>query len=171
LEPLSDPSPRGRTSSENRCVSIGIGPVEIPDYLDQPQIVTRATTSEIRLAEYERWAEPLKDNFTRVLAQNLSNLVCIKEISFFPWRREIPRDYRVEVKVIRFDGSPGDKVILEAWWRLVSGDGKILLQSRRSNFSESVDGGDYKSLVLTHSRAHAALSREIAEAVKMIPNK
>ena len=65
--------------------------------------------------------EPLKDNFTRVLAQNLSNLLCIKEISFFPWRKEVPRDYRIEVKIIRFDGSPGDKVILEAWWRILTG--------------------------------------------------
>jgi len=70
------------------------------------------------------------------------------------------------VKIIRFDGSPGDQVILEAWWRLLSGDGRILLQSRRSTFSESVGGRDYKSLVLAHSRAHAALSREIAEAIR-----
>ena len=168
LDSLSDsaPAPEGKKASDDGCVSIGIGPVEIPDYLDQAQIVTRVTANEIKVAEYERWAEPLKDDFTRVLAKNLSTLLCVKEISFFPWRREIPRDYRIEVKVIRFDGSPGDKVILEAWWRLFSGDGKTLLQSRRSNFTESVGGREYKSLVLAHSHVHAALSREIAEAIR-----
>jgi len=171
LNSLPGSPPEGKSSAEDRCVSIGIGPIEIPDYVDQPQIVTRITPNEIKLAEFERWAEPLKDNFTRVLAQNLSNLACVKEITFFPWRRGIPMDYRVEVKVIRFDGNPGDKIILEAWWRLLSGDGKTMLQSKRSNFAESVGGGDYKSLVLAHSQTLGALSREIAETIKTFSKK
>jgi len=161
-------APEGKSSADDPCVSIGIGPIEIPDYLDRPQIVTHVTPNEIKLAEFERWAEPIKDNFTRVLAQNLSNLACVKEITFFPWRRGIPMDYRVEAKIIRFDGNPGDKVILEVWWRLLSGDGKTMLQSKRSSFSESVSGGDYKSLVLAHSQALGSLSREIAEAIKTL---
>ena len=173
LDPVSDraPAPKGKPFSDPRCVSIGIGPVEIPSYLDQPEIVTRVSPNEIRLAEFERWAEPLKDNLPRVLAQNLSALLCIKEISFFPWRKEVPKDYRIEVKVIRFDGNPGDKVTLEAWWRLVSGDGKTLLHSKRSNFSESVTGSDYASLVRSQSHLHAALSREIAEAIETFSKK
>ncbi len=173
LDSLSDsaPAPEGKKFSNNGCVSIGIGPIEIPDYLDQAQIVTRVTPNEIKLAEFDRWAEPLKDNFTRVLAKNLSTLLCVKEISFFPWRREIPKDYRIEVKVIRFDGSPGDKVILEAWWTLLSGDGKTLLQSKRSDLSEVAGGRDYKSLVSAQSRILAELSREIGEALRISQSK
>ncbi|HVP80408.1 MAG TPA: PqiC family protein [Thermodesulfobacteriota bacterium] len=168
LDALSDSASPEGNFSDNRCVSIGIGPVEIPDYLDQKQIVTRVTPNEIKLAEYDRWAESLKDNLTRVLAKNLSRLLCIKEISFFPWRREIPKDYRIEVKVIRFDGSLGDSVVLEAWWTLLSGDGKTLLQSKRSNFSEPANGRDYKSLVSAQDRNLASLSREIAEAILVL---
>jgi uncharacterized lipoprotein YmbA len=171
LDSLVNPAaaPEGKNFSDNRCVSIGIGPVEIPDYLDRPQIVTRITPNEIKLAEYDRWAEPIKDNFTRVLAKNLSTLLCINEISFFPWRREIPKDYRIEVKVIRFDGSSGDQVVLEAWWTLLSGDGKTLLESKRSTLSEQAVGREYKSLVSSQSRILAELSREIAEAIKNRP--
>ena len=170
LDSLVSPAaaPEGKNVLDNRCVSIGIGPIEIPDYLDRAQIVTRVTPNEIKLAEYDRWAEPLKDSFTRVLAKNLSTLLCVKEISFFPWRREIPRDYQIEVKVIRFDGSPGDKVVLEAWWTLLSGDGKTLLESKRSSFSEPAGGRDYKSLVAAQSRNLASLSREIAEAILVL---
>lgn len=170
LDSLSDsaPAPEVKRFSDNGCLSIGIGPIEIPDYLDREQIVTRVTPNEIKLAEFERWAEPLKDNFTRVLAKNLSTLLCVKEISFFPWRREIPRDYRIEVKVIRFDGSPGDKVVLEAWWTLLSGDGKTLLQSKRSDLSEVADGRDYKSLVSAQGRNLASLSRDIAETILVL---
>ncbi len=170
LDSLVNPASaqEGKTFSDNRCVSIGIGPVEIPDYLDRAQIVTHVTPNEIKLAEFDRWAESLKDNLTRVLAKNLSTLLCVKEISFFPWRREIPRDYRIEVKVIRFDGSPGDKVVLEAWWTLLSGDGKTLLQSKRSNFSEPANSRDYKTMVSAQSRNLASLSREIAETILVL---
>ena len=171
LNPVSGPASEGKPSASDPCVSIGIGPIEIPDYLERPQIVTRVTPNEIKVAEFERWAEPLEDNLKRVLAQNLSNLVCTKGINFFPWRRGIPMDYRVEMKIIRFDGNPGDKVTLEAWWRLLSGDGKNVLQSKRSNLSEPVAGGDYRSLVLAHSQALGALSREIAEAINTLSKK
>lgn len=171
LNPLSGSAPAGKPSASDRCVSIGIGPIEIPDYIDRPQIVTHVTPNQIKLAEFDRWAEPLNDGFPRVLAQNLSNLVCTKEISFFPWRRGMPMDCRVEMKIIRFDGNPGDKVALEAWWRIMSGDGKTVLQSHQSNLTEPVGGGDYKSLVLAHSQILGALSREIAEAIKTSSEK
>jgi uncharacterized lipoprotein YmbA len=166
MNPVSVSGFEAKPSVSDDCVSIGIGPIEIPDYLYQLKIATRMTPNEIKLAEFDRWAEPLKDNLTRVLAQNLSSLVCTKEINFFPWRRGIPMDYRVEMEILRFDGKPGDQVVLETWWRLLSGDGKTILHSKRSSFSEPVGGGDYKSLVLAHSQALAALSREIAEAIK-----
>lgn len=168
MNPMSGSAAEGKPSASDRCVLIGIGPIEIPDYLYQLKIATRITPNEIKFAEFDRWAEPLKDNLTRVFAQNLSSLVCTKEISFFPWRGGIPMDYWVEMKIIRFDGKPGDQVVLDAWWRLLSGDGKTMLQSKRSSFSEPVGGGDYKSLVLAHSQALGALSRDIAEAIKTI---
>jgi uncharacterized lipoprotein YmbA len=171
LSSLSGSSAEDKPSSEDRCVSIGIGPIEIPDYLNQPQIVTRFTPNEIKLAEFERWAEPLKDNLTRVLAQNLSSLLCVKEITFFPWRRGIPLDYRVVMRVIRFDGTLGGDVFLEAWWTVFSGDGKTVLLSKKSSFSEPTAGGDYKALVAAQSRTLEALSRDIAQTIRTIPKQ
>ncbi len=168
LSSISGSAPEGKRSSEGPCVSIGLGPIEIPDYLDQSQIVIRVGPNEIKLADSDRWAEPLKENFTRALARNLSSLVCIKEVSFFPWRREIPTDYRVEMNIISFDGRPGEKVILETWWRLLSGDGKTVLQSKRISFSEPVGGRDYQFLIVAHSRALEQLSRDVAETIKTV---
>ena len=54
---------------------IGVFPVSMPDYLDRPQIVTRVSENEIKLDEFSRWAEPLKDSFTRALVQNLSTIL------------------------------------------------------------------------------------------------
>lgn len=166
---LSSPAatgPETKRSADEGCLSIGIGPIKIPDYLDQPQIVTRTSPNEIMLAEFDRWAERFKDNFTRVFAKNLSNLLCTKAIVVFPWRAGFPIDYRVEIEVLRLDGSLGGDVSLEAWWMLLTGDGKKMVLTKKSTFTEAVAGKDYRSLVSAQSRAVAGLSQEIAKTIQ-----
>jgi len=46
---------------------IAVGPVELPRYLDRPQIVTRKGPNQLELAEFDLWAESLADNFAGVL--------------------------------------------------------------------------------------------------------
>jgi uncharacterized protein len=169
LTSLEATSPEAKPSAEERCFSIGLGPIEISDYLDRPQIITRGGSIELTLAEFDRWGEPLKDNLKRVLAKNLSILLCTKAIAFFPWRGGIPFDYRIEMEVLRMDGSLGGNVTLEAWWKVFSGAGKKMLASKRSTLTEVVGGQDYKSLVGAESRALGTLSREIAEVIKTLP--
>ena len=168
LSSLEATSPEMKPSAEERCFSFGIGPINIPYYLDRPQIVTRGTSTELKLAEFDRWGEPLGDNLKSVLAKNLSILLCTKAVAFFPWRGGIPIDYRIEMEVLRFDGSLGGNVSLEAWWMISSGDGKRILFSKKSTLTEAVGGQDYKSLVGAESRALGTLSREIAEAIKTL---
>ncbi len=169
LSSLEATSSEMKPSAEERCFSIGIGPINIPDYLDKPQIVTRGASVEFTMAEYDRWGEPIGDNLKRVLAKNLSILLCTKTIAFFPWKGGIPIDYRIEMEVLRLDGSLGGNVSLEAWWMVFSGDGKKILASKKSTLSEAVGGQDYKSLVGAESRALGTLSREIAEVIKVLP--
>lgn len=169
LSSVSTSSPELKQSSGEGCFSIGIGPILMPAYLDQPSIVTRTTANELLLADFDQWAESLKDNFTRVLAQNLSAVLCTKTVVVFPWRGKIPIDYRIEMDVLRFDGTLGGNVSLEAWWRLFSGDGKTMLLSKKLSLSELANGRDYQSLVSTQSRILEKLSREIAEAIRNAP--
>ncbi len=169
LGSLDTISPEMKPSAEERCFSIGIGPIRVPDYIDRPQIVTRGASSEIALAEFDRWGEPVKDNLTRVLAKNLSILICTNTIAFFPWRGGIPIDYRIEMEVLRLDGSLSGNVSLEAWWMIFNGDGKKMLFGKKSNITEVVGGQDYKSLVAAQSRALGRLSRDIAEAIRTLP--
>ncbi len=166
---LSTPdSPEAKAPADDRCLSLGIGPIDIPDYLDRPQIVTRTTPSEIFLAEFDRWSESLKDNITRVLAKNLSLMLCTKTVAVFPWNVGTPIDYRIEIRVLRLDGSLGGDVFLDASWMVLSGDRTRLLFSKDSNFAETTGGKDYNSFVVAESRALRHLSGEIAEAIRTL---
>ncbi len=155
---------------KERCASIGIGPVRVADYLDRLQIVTRVTPNEVRVAEFDQWAEPLKQNIPRVLAENLSALLCTKVVVLFPWNASVPIDYQVEVEVNRLDGSLGGNSTLEAQWMAFDVRGSKRMQAtKKLIFAEPVEGQDYQTLVSAHSRNLELLSRDIAAAIKTFP--
>ncbi len=85
---------------------IGVGPIDLPPYLDRPQIVTHASANALGLSEFDKWAEPLDGNVLRVLAENLSILLSTDRMVLFPWSGSIPVDYQIEANIIRFDSHP-----------------------------------------------------------------
>ncbi len=153
---------------DETCVSVGVGPIKLPEYVQRPQIVTLTTPNEIFLSYFDLWAEPLIDSVPRILAENVSRLLCTKEVLLFPWRPSRVPDYRVEVEVLQMDGMLGRAVSLEAWWSVSYGGEKKTRVTRKSSYSEPVAGRDYEALVQAHSRTLAALSRDIAGALKEV---
>jgi uncharacterized protein len=150
-----------------RCFAIGIGPLKTPEYLNQPEIVTRLTQNEVRVDEFAKWAESLENNISRVLAENLSSRLCLRTISLFPWRGQTPIDYRIEVQVIQMDGILGKSASLDVAWSIMEGTGrkKSPLLTKRSTYSEPTGGGDHGAFASAQSRNLASLSGEIAEAI------
>ena len=68
-------------------VSIGIGPVNIPEVLARPQIVSRMGPNKLRINEFHRWGGTLEANFSRVLAENVSLLLRNNKVVAQPWER------------------------------------------------------------------------------------
>jgi uncharacterized lipoprotein YmbA len=171
LNSLTGPGERARTATVQPHVTIGIGPVEFPAYLDRQQIVTRVSENELHLAGFDEWAEPLKDNFTRVLVENLYALLLEEAFEVFPFRGSAEIDYQVEVEVIRLDGRLGGDASLTVRWTLFERHGRELLLTEKSSIHEPARGSDYAALVAAQSRAVEAFSREIAGAIKGLSQK
>jgi hypothetical protein len=146
--------------------TLAIGPVTIPRYLDRPQIVTRTSPYELRVAEFDRWAEALDLNLVRVLAENLTLQVPTARVVAFPWPRAIPIDYQIIVDVTHFLTQVGGESLLIADWILFKGEGQQVLMTGKSHVSASTAGQDYAAIVAAMSQTVASLSREIATAVK-----
>lgn len=146
-------------------VAVGVGPLELPDYLDRPQIVTRTGQNELNLAEFDKWAESLKDNATQVLAENLAVLLPSKKVVTYPWKRSTPIDFQVAVKVTRFDHTIGGETVLGTRWSILSGDAGKELFSRESRYTERPSGGGYNATVAAMNRALAQFSRDVAGAI------
>jgi uncharacterized protein len=151
--------------------TIGVGPVTLPRYVDRPQIVTRTSPYELKVAEFDRWAEALDTNFSRVLAENLSILLPTARVVMSPWPRAIPIDYQVTVDVTHFLGQVGGDSLLIADWTLFKGEGQDVLTSGRARFSAPPSGQDYAAIVAAMSQTVASLSREIATTIRGVGPK
>jgi len=166
LSSLTGTGGEPETASDKRQVTIGVRPVELPAYLDRQQIVTRVSANELHLAGFDEWAEPLEDNFTRVLMENLSILLSRDSFMILHTRGPEPADYQVQVEVIRFDGSLAGHASLLARWTILGEDDKKIFLTKKSAFKAAAGGPNYKALAAAQSRTVEALSREIAGAIK-----
>ena len=145
-------------------VAVGIGPVEFSKALRKPQIVTRTSPHRLNVDEFHRWGSPLDEDFTRVLAENISILLHTDRVAVFPWEAYFDPTYRILMHVQRLEGQPGGPVVLDARWTLLGQD-RVELTMTRSVIEEPPAGGGYEGLVAAKSRAIAVLSREIARVI------
>ena len=147
--------------------TVGVGAVTLPDYLDRPQIVTRASGNRVMLAAFHSWVEPVDGMFTRVLVQNLSTLLASDNVVTVPQRRAVPLDYQVEVDVDRFDADATGRAVLDARWRVFGKGGEQLIEEGRSTIVEpAVDPDDYEAIVASMSTALGEMSRAIASVIE-----
>jgi uncharacterized lipoprotein YmbA len=167
LSPLS-PSQAGTSAAtaEGR-IRIGLVTVVVPEYLNRNEIVVNLDNTVYRLAEFNQWAEPLNNNLTRVLEENLTNLLRGDSIDvFLASDSSIPADYRLEVDVLRLDGNLGGQVALISQWALLETEDGGLILMRRSEYQELAADQTVKELVLAQSRMIEKLSRDIAALIK-----
>ena len=148
-----------------------IGPLALTQVLDRPQIIIRQSSNEIRVSDLDRWASPIHENFLRVVVDNLAVLLDRGRVVAFPVPRSIPVDYQVTMEVTRFDGKPGDEVVLRARWAILGDSGGTVLLKQQSVLTEPTGGDTIAEMVSAQSRLVAMFSRDIAEALKEIEEK
>jgi uncharacterized lipoprotein YmbA len=149
-------------------VSVVVGPVTVPDLVDRPQLVTRMSGNEVKLNEFARWGEPLRSGVAAVIAADLTRLLGSPRVSVSSQTVAGTEACRVRVDILRFDSMPGEAVAVDALWT-VRVTGRTALLTGRSTIREPVQGADDAALVAAHSRALAAVSRDIAAAIRSAP--
>ena len=162
------PSPAGTSAAtEAGRIRIGLATVVVPEYLNRNEIVVNLDNTVYRLAEFNQWAEPLNDNLTRVLEENLTHLLSDDSIDvFLTTDSSIPTDFRLEVDVLRLDGNLGERAALVAQWALLAAEEDDLILMRRAEYHEPAVDNTYKGLILAQSRTIEKLSHDVAAAVK-----
>ncbi|MEJ2233611.1 MAG: PqiC family protein [Syntrophobacterales bacterium] len=149
-------------------ISIGVGPVEFPEFLNRPQIVTRKSQNQVEIAEFHRWAGSFPRDFSRVLAMNISILLPTDRVAVYPWGEQFSPTYRIKLDVEQFDGRLGERVVLDVTWMVADQEGTNKLLVRRSLVEEPVLDKTYEALVVAESNALATLSRIIVQEIRKL---
>lgn len=153
--------------------SVSVGPVSVPAFVDRQQIVIRTGPNQVHIAEFERWASPLKENIGRVVVQDLVSLLGTSRVTQFPETSAAGASYRVVIDIMRFDSELGKAASLDAYWTVSSAKSGQSYRGR-TTLTETAQGKGYADVVAAHNRALGRLSADIAKAVMQMqgaPNK
>ena len=137
LVPLTDVGSARTTNKGMAQVSLIVGPIKFPGYLDRQQIASRISPNQLEFSETHRWAEPLPENFARILSENLSALLGTEKISLFPRRETTTPDYQLEIDVSRFEVNSDREAYLRARWAIRNGKTRKVLKIRESRLKKT----------------------------------
>jgi uncharacterized lipoprotein YmbA len=149
--------------AEGGGINIGLGPMAFPDYLKRPQIVKRTAGSEMIIAEFDRWAEPVDRSFKRILASNVDDMLEDAVVVVFPYNANFRIDIRVIGRVFRFDTNAAGLAVLDVQWTAGDGKGQSFVEVRRSRYeATAADPQDYDAIVIALNETLNAFSRDVA---------
>ena len=160
-------SPDTTSPAGQRDLTLGVGPVTVPPYLDRPQLVTRTSRVKLALADFDHWAAPLADTIARALAKNLARLIPTDRVVLSPWSRTLDPDAQVTVEVLQCDRGPEGQVVLVARWSLLDHDGKERVL-RTARLSQAAGGADYEAMVTAMGRTLEVLAQDMATTLRSL---
>ena len=147
-------------------LSLGIGPISVPGYLDRQEIVTRIAQNQVRLSEYDRWAEPLEEGVGRVVSQNVASILSAERITSYPWPTERRPLYQVEIEILRFETNTSQEAQLAARWTVRHTTKKDLVRYHDTRLSHTAPERSTAASVAALSQVLADMSRQIARAIE-----
>ncbi|HEY5512574.1 MAG TPA: PqiC family protein [Geomonas sp.] len=160
-----EPGARIEAAAASAVPAVAVGPVTLPEVVDRPQLVVRVAANRVEILETHRWAEPLKSEIPRLVAENLGRLLGSSRVSTYAQHSGAGADYRVLLDIQRFEASPGQAVTIEAVWTLRRAAGGAP-KTGRSLVREPAGGPGYDPLVAAYGRALLAVSGDLAQAIR-----
>jgi uncharacterized lipoprotein YmbA len=145
--------------------SVVVGPVTFPAYLDRNEVAVRVSPTEIEYALAARWAEPLVQNFTRVLVEDLGAALETDRVAALTSSTALTPDYWIEVVVVRFEADADGHVQLTARWAVRNAVRKVV-RIRQSQYARAAAAPTTEGSIDALSAAVGELADEIATVLR-----
>jgi uncharacterized lipoprotein YmbA len=143
-------------------VRVAVTQVSIPGTVDRPQLVVRTAPNRVEIADFHRWAEPLREGIARSLAADLAAQQPGLEVSVGEPIGGLA-DARVLLDVQKFEAVLGGAVTVDALWAVRPLKGEP--RSGRSLVEERATTNDYAGVAAAYSRALAHVAQDIGAAI------
>lgn len=157
--------PIDRQNMEPLQISLGIGPVRLPQLLKRPHLVTRNANYRVEHAEFDRWSGDLQEEIVHLLADNLARQLGTDNVLTYPWPKLFDPDWQVRIDLQRLDGELEQAAYVEVRWTLKNSKKELLLTGF-SSYREEIKEAGYESLVAAQSRLLTTLSSELADKIR-----
>ena len=168
LTPAAEPAAGTGTGTSSRAAIVG--PFQLAEYLDRPQIVTRDGENGVTVADFERWAEPLDANFQSVVTANVARLLGSDRILEYPAQTILKPERRVTGRISRLDVDTQGRAVLEVQWGVLDASGAAAgpggHPGRRSRYETQAADASYAARVAAMNAAVTAFSADVAAALQ-----
>lgn len=158
-------------SSESVDAVLGLGPVLLPQYLDQPKIVSRLSANRLQLSDQHRWVEPLGGNITRVIKEELTAQLHPNQILIYPWSRSLKVDCQLIVDVLQFEQQSDGTAQLLVSWMVQDKDGKMVLPERQSSYRTKIPSSGHGASVSALNEVLNQFCHELAGELQPLLKK
>ncbi len=165
---MLDSQPGAPAGPDTSKLSIGIAPIDLPDYLDRPEMVIRQGDNRLILGDFDKWGERLDQLFGRTLAEDLASRLGTPNIFQMPLQREQALDYTIVLDIYRFEGTDKDVAVLDTRWRIFDRDGTRLRVTDRKLFEVKLADAGFPALATALSQTVAELSDALADAIRRL---
>lgn len=169
IEPSTSLTQNNNTEQKPRHIYLNT--VKFPDYLDRPQMVLREDDYQLQFNEFHRWAEPLSDNFTQVLSENLTARLDPPYTVITDALHRTEASYQLLITVLRLDVSTDNQAVLKTKWRLLSKSDHVLIDYQTDQWRIPIKKTHYRSGVEAQSKAIALFTDQIAKAILALPKQ
>ena len=146
-------------------IAVGIGPVNLPTYVDRAELVFQSGPNKFEIPTKVRWAGALPDNFAQVLAADVGRHLGSGNVVANPAAGDTRLRYRVSVDVRQFHAVSGQEAVLEADWRVETADTRQVLRRGGGLYHSPIQGDGYAPVVAAESDLVEQLARAISRAL------
>jgi uncharacterized lipoprotein YmbA len=164
----------GRPPVAKSSITPGIAVVRanVPDRIDRPQLVLRSDGNQVTLSEQYRWAEPLRREIPRLIANDLGELLDSSRVAaLLAEDAGFAVDFKLALDFQQLDAFVGQGVDVDVLWRLEHRSGKAIVG--RSSFRQPLAGTatDTAALVAAQRQALRQVAAEIAKEIAVYPKR
>lgn len=146
-------------------ISLGIGPVALPGYVDRAELVFQDGASQFQVPPSARWSGTLQENILRTLHDDLGRRLNSGNLVTYPFPPSVTLRYQVAIDVRQFHSISGGNAILECSWRIVDASGTRTISRHNGSYQEAVNGNGYDPVVTAESRLLAQLADGIVASL------
>ena len=149
-------------------VSVAVVQVNLPELVDRPQLVARSNGHRVQMSETDRWAEPLRRQVPRLLARDLGvALDSGRVVALGVDVREFDIDFKVTVDVQHLEVVLGQRVELDAVWRVERRNGPTVFGRSQvvKGLTDKATADDYAAAVEAERQVFGSLAKDIAAKI------